>query len=105
MIRIIDGKRYNTDTANFVICWNNGLSALDHNSIDESLYQTSKGSWFIWGEGGANSKYSEVLEGNSIYCAGNRIVPLTPDAAQSWLEEHGMTDELEEYFSGSIEDA
>jgi len=103
MIRVIDGLRYNTETAVLVAKWDNGLSYSDFNNLEESLYITVKGNWFLLGSGGPNSQYAKTV-GNSS-CGSSRIVPYEEFEAQDWLEKHNFTDELEAYFSDNIQDA
>lgn len=64
MRAVIDGKRYDTETAVLVAEWHNGRNISDFNHCDESLYRTKRGSWFIAGSGGANSAYAVELDGN-----------------------------------------
>ena len=51
MIRIIDGTRYNTDTAVLVGRYDSGNPASAF-SYTEELYLTRKGAWFLAGRGG-----------------------------------------------------
>jgi len=105
MIQVIDGKRYNTETATEIACWDNDLPSKEFNFIEETLYRTPKGAFFLYGRGGANSPYAEAREGGQTRCSGSAITPLTPEAARSWLENHKQTEALEEYFADQIEDA
>jgi hypothetical protein len=41
--RIIDGKRYNTETAERVAYYNNGLGSGDFHVFEEYLYRTPRG--------------------------------------------------------------
>ena len=56
MKKIIDGKVYNTDTAKKIGEWSYGRYG-DINYVEETLYQTKKGAFFIYYEGGANTSY------------------------------------------------
>ncbi len=58
MKQVIDGKTYNTETATKVGRYWNGLCPGDFRAMDESLYQTKKGAWFLAGKGGPMTKYS-----------------------------------------------
>ena len=56
MKKIIKGKTYNTDTA---VCLGKGTQGTfgDPAGYEESLYQTKKGLYFIYGIGGETSPY------------------------------------------------
>ena len=95
--KIINGKIYDTDTAKLVGEWYNGCYANDFNYCSEDLYQKRTGEFFIFGEGGANSKYSKS-RGNNEWCGGEKIVPLSFDAAKEWVEDHLTGDEYKEIF-------
>ena len=103
MKRIIDNRRYDTDTATEIAEWSNGLGRSDCSNCTETLYRTSKGNWFLVGEGGGDSRYA-VPYGNGRL-GGEAIRPLTPEDAKEWLEDHEKVDALEEHFSAEIEDA
>lgn len=104
MKRVIDGKLYNTDTAELIHKWNNGYYPNDFNWCAETLYKTKKGAYFIAGEGGAMSKYSTRCGSNSAG-GGSGISVLTEDEAIGWLENHGGTEALEQYFGDKIDEA
>jgi hypothetical protein len=103
MKKVVGGKVYNTETAEEIAEWSNSYYPNDFKYCQETLYRTKNGAWFILGEGGAMSKYSQQC-GNA-YGGGSDIRPLTPEEAQEWLELHDLVDELEEHFADSIEEA
>ena len=103
MKAIIDGKRYDTQTAEMIDCESNGLGRGDFKWCAEWLYRTKKGKWFLHGEGGASSKYSEPA--CDMRGPGQRLVPMTDAQALAWLEENGKADAIEEHFGDQIEDA
>ena len=102
---IINGKRYNTETADFVASWSNGYSYSDFKHCEEDLYRTKRGSWFTVGSGGPLSGYSRSVGQNSWSGSSDVIRPLDADEARRWLERHGETAALETYFPDVIEDA
>jgi hypothetical protein len=104
MKRIIDGKRYDTETAELVAEWWNGYSPNDFKYCAEDLYRTKKGAFFIYGRGGAMSKY-QVAVGNNGMGGSSEIIPMDEDEARHWLETHECTEELEKLFGNKIEDA
>jgi hypothetical protein len=103
MKRIIDGKVYNTETAECVATWSNGYYTNDFHYCEESIYKTKKGAWFVEGEGGALSQYARSC-GNET-CGGHVLWPITEQEAQEWLEQHDFTDKLKEHFGDKIEEA
>jgi hypothetical protein len=104
MIQIISGLRYNTKTAEKIAYWGDGLDQGDFRRCDEALYKTAKDAWFVAGEGGPLSRYSQPSNGGGM-TGGEAIRPLTPGEARLWLEGKGFVDQLEEHFSGEIQDA
>jgi hypothetical protein len=101
---IIEGKRYNTETATKVANHSFSYSS-DFRWVHEDLYCTPKGAWFICGSGGPMSKYARSIGQNSWSGTRNAIVPITAKEAKKFLEDEGETDAIEEYFSESITDA
>lgn len=101
--KIINNKAYDTKTANFIANYSYSNSR-DFRYVDEDLYRTNKGNWFIAGQGGPLSEYRIQVEQNS-WSGSERITPLEPQEALEWLQEHGKTKAVEEYFSDCIEEA
>jgi hypothetical protein len=116
MIRIINEKRYNTDTARLIAgtkcslitrILRTGSSFFnkgDFSYLSEDLYRTRKGAWFLHGSGGPMTRY--VVEiGNNTSSGGSEIIPMTEDQAFSWLTAARDNKALETFFSDRIEDA
>ena len=103
MIKIINRKEYNTNTADLLHEWANHYFRDDFNFCGESLYCTAKGALFIHGKGGANSKYA-VSVGNSR-SNGEDLYVVEKEEAIDWLEVHNGIDALRKYFSKNIEEA
>ena len=101
MNKIINGKSYNTDKAKRLARWDNGMSPSDFEYYTEALYVKKTGEYFLYGEGGGNSKYGE-WHGNSGG-PGEAIEPLTLSDAKKWAERLDG-DEYESIF-GDIEEA
>ncbi len=101
MIKVIDGKRYNTDTAIKIGGDWNGLSVSDFNYCAETLYQTKKGQYFLEGDGGAATRYSKS-NGNTSYGSCD-IVLLSPEDALAWASTHLDETELT-HFDHMIEE-
>lgn len=103
MKQVIDGKLYNTETAEEVGHYDNALGCGDFRYIRESLYKTKRGRFFLAGEGGAMTKYSQGC-GNNVRCEGSGIFPLGIEEAKEWMEAHGTTEEYIKAF-GEPEEA
>lgn len=103
MKKIINGRQYNTDTATKLGGWSSPGSYSDFNHYEETLYQKRTGEFFLFGEGGANSKYA-VSQGMNSWSGGCEIIPLSWEAAQKWAEEHLSADEYESIFGPVSED-
>lgn len=87
MKRIINRKKYDTDTATEISSYNNGLCFTDFNFIIETLYKKRTGEFFLAGEGGAFTRYAHRCPDGTI-CGGAGIVPLSIDDAKDWVEMH-----------------
>lgn len=104
MKKIIEGKSYNTETAELLHSWDNGYYGNDFKSCSESLYKTKKGNYFLAGEGGPMSKYARS-GGSNTTCGGDGIEPISEKAAVEWLESHDGDDVIEQHFPSYIEEA
>lgn len=102
MKKIINGKVYNTETAQEAGSWSNHLSVRDFSRCDETLYRKRTGEFFLHGEGGALSRYAEPGNGN-MRGPGESIRPMTFDEAREWAEEKLTAEEYEQIF-GEIGD-
>jgi hypothetical protein len=103
MKRIIDGKKYDTETAYMVGQWENMCDVSNFHYYSESLYRKRTGEYFLYGEGGAMSKYAETI-GQNEWQGGEKIIPLTYDNARKWAEEHLGVDVYESEFGEVSED-
>ena len=99
MIRIVNGRRYNTETAT-LLCniSRGGFSRSDFAYDDTDLYVTKNGNFFIAGEGGASSRWAE-RHGNNATCGGSGLRPLDKNDARSLLEQYGSAAQVEEHFA------
>lgn len=86
MKKIISGKLYNTDTARQIGSWDSNITDRLY-WVNETLYQKQRGEFFLHGEGGPGSKYAEP-SGQGSWSSGEKIIPLSYDAAQEWAEEY-----------------
>jgi len=101
MKKIINGKRYDTDTATLIGSAGYGYPG-DLEYWAEDLYRKKTGEFFLYGEGGPKSIYSRRT-GQNQWSGGAEIRPLSLQEAQEWAEEHLNADEYEEVF-GRIEE-
>jgi len=100
MNKIINGKRYDTKTAELIGEASYGYGN-DFRKWEEELYRKKTGEFFLWGAGGPLSKYAKSNSGETTN--GQEIRPLTLQEAQEWCEEHMDADRYEEIF-GEVEE-
>lgn len=97
MKAIVNGKRYDTETARFLCALPGPHNSRDFAWDDTSLYRTSKGAYFIAGEGGPMSRWAQRL-GCNEWSGGSGLKPVDAEEARSILEQAGAVDILEELF-------
>ncbi|MCB2299875.1 hypothetical protein [Clostridium tagluense] len=103
MKRIIENMVYNTETAMLIAEDWNGLGDCDFRSLNEELYKTKKENYFLYGSGGPLTKYGKS-SGNQTF-GSSEIIPMSKKEAYQWLEQHGETEAIEEFFSDEFEEA
>jgi len=104
MKQIIDGKMYNTDTAEPIHYWDNGCGRSDFKFRSKRLYKTKKGSLFIEHDGGAMTDMAVSAGSNSV-TGSSKIEPVTEKDAFNFLCSHGGTEKAEKLFPNMIEEA
>lgn len=87
MRQVIEGKVFDTSTAQLIHEWSSGHYAGDFHRQEEALYRTRGGVYFLHGEGGALSPWSVAV--GDRRSGGERIIPMTAEEALEWAEEHG----------------
>ena len=102
MKAIIDGKTYNTETAEEIASWHNDHTGFSQ--FGESIYKTKKGAYFVHGEGGAASPYSKP-SGDNGFTGGSEIIVLTEAEVLERLEKWKDVNAIEEHFAHMIEEA
>ena len=97
MKAVINGKRYDTNTAELIGEYSSpgGYSASYH--LEESLFRTEKGQYFLAGAGGPLTKYAERANPN-CWRGGSAIILLSSSLAQLWAERHLSAEEVEANF-------
>lgn len=102
MKKIINGRRYDTETAKFL-----GEDSYsnwgDFHFWEETLYQKRTGEFFLHGVGGPASKYAETV-GQNQWTGGEKIIPLKFEKAREWAENHLEADDYEDIFGPVEED-
>ena len=100
MLKIIRGKKYDTDTAKEVCCYSNNLPFGDFDWVQETLYVKRTGEYFLHGKGGARSKYA-VPDGDFMGSSWRQS--RSEKEAQAFVEENGDTETYEKYFGEASE--
>ena len=114
-IYYINRIRLNTDTAEKIAEYWNGVPTNDFNYCTEWLYLSPKGTWFLEGEGGAMSRWAHHSSDGNTRGSGDGCKILTREEAYDWLEEKELRfdetvdgkslDEIvETYFSDIVSD-
>ena len=101
MKKIINGRKYDTGTAELVGDYSYSNPS-DFHYVLELLYRKKTGEFFLYGEGGAASVYAEAA-GPNERCGGEKIIPFTIEEAKEWAEHHLDADKYEELF-GEVEE-
>ena len=96
MKKFISGRRYDTETAKLV-GYTSYSTPGDFGYWREDLYRKRTGEFFIHGQGGPMSKYSERLSENE-WGYGHEIRPLSLKEAQVWVEKYLDADTYDEIF-------
>lgn len=102
MRKIINGKKYDTETAEFIGSWDNGAEVGDLDWYGEELYRKRTGEYFVLAEGGARSRLGrpDSLGGMA---GGHEITPMAYEGARRWAEGHMSADDYETEF-GEVDD-
>lgn len=101
MKKIINGRRYDTETAQQVAEYQHSYQT-EFDYFVETLYRKKGGEFFLHGYGHAASPYCEWVD-SSTRSAGERLMPMSYSEAQEWAEKHLDADEYEAIF-GEVEE-
>lgn len=96
MKKIINGKMYNTETAEHIGRYWDG-SCGDFRHYVEDLYRKKTGEFFLYGCGGPMTKYATSCDDGCL-TGGDGFTPLTEHEARSWCEEYLDVDKYIEVF-------
>lgn len=102
MKKIINGKKYDTETAREIGTHSAPYSTSDFSYFYETLYRKRTGEFFLFGVGNAMSRYAAPCDGG--WGRGMEICPLQYEAARKWAEENLSADEYEAAFGEVTED-
>ena len=94
MKKIINYKKYDTETATKISEWRRGRR---FDKVHECLYRKKTGEYFLYGEGGAKSKYRKSI-GTNWWSGSERIIPMTTEEAKTWGSEHMDEEAYEKEF-------
>ena len=97
MKRIIDGRKYDTETATEVHEWSDKAPG-EFDYIEETLYRKRTGEYFLYGYGGPMTRYAERERYGIGYIFGSTIIPMTYKEARDWAEGHMSVDDYEAEF-------
>ena len=98
MKKVIDGKIYNTETAERIAGDNSPYNPGDFQYENTSLFKTKKGASFLAGKGGAASRWAQPV-GNNGRSGGEGIEALTAAEALAWCEANDVdADVIAEHF-------
>jgi len=106
MKAIIDGTRYDTDKATMLGSYDYGWypGSGDFSHWRASLYRGSNNTYFLAGEGGAQTQFAEHFP-DGMRGGGERIIPLTSGEALEWAERYLDPSIIEHEFCDLIKDA
>lgn len=104
MRQVIQGKLYDTATAEQVHHWDNGHFSTDFKFREKTLYRTGKGNLFIHHIGGAMTDMAQPAGSNS-YSGGESIEPINEQTAVRFLESHNGTDAILKHFPDHVDEA
>lgn len=104
MKKIINGKMYNTETADSIGYYSNGDDMGNFNWYAETLCRKKNGEFFLYAEGGPASPYGVSCDpSDRWFRSGSTIVPMTIDEAKCWAERCIDADKYIEVF-GEVEE-
>jgi hypothetical protein len=101
--RVIDGKLYNTETAEEVCDMSSNHNRGDFHHHTTKLFRSRKGQYFVAGEGNALSRWSRPI-GNNGSGGGDGLYLVTADEARKLAEKHCRDVETIALFFGEPEE-
>lgn len=102
MNKVINGSRYDTETARQLGSASSNSLHSDLSWWSETLYRTKAGKYFVYGAGGPMTRYARAC-GDGSYGYGESIMPLSEEKAREWAEKHLAGDDVERIFGAVAE--
>lgn len=97
MKKLINGKRYNTESARYIGEYEPPYAVNDFKWYKETMYRKQTGEFFLHGEGNGDSPYAEkYIDG---WGQGEKLVPLKEEEAKKWAEDHLEVDAYDMVFT------
>lgn len=99
MKQVVNGKMYNTETAEELFNVSNSLGVNDFRNYDFCVYRTRKGNYFLSGEGGPMTMFARPC--GNMTGGGSAIIPISKDEALEWAENNNSNanaDDIEKIF-------
>lgn len=100
MKKVIDGKVYNTETAEHICTLECRYYPGDFGYHDTGLYRTKKSTYFLHGTGGPMTMWAQP-EGNTGRRGGSGLRVISADEAREYAEDAGL--EPEEMIAAGFE--
>jgi len=101
--KIINGKVYDTEKATEIRSYQEGILG-NFEYINEVLYRTKRGNWFLYRDAGALSGYGRSLPNNGGWYGTTDIEALDEQEAFEWLSRRDSELAIQ-YFADEIEEA
>lgn len=101
MKKIINGRKYDTETAECVGYMESTYNRNDFHYYDEGLYRKRNGEFFLHGEGGGLSPYAQSV--GRGFTGGENIIPISEERAKEWGEKYMSVSRYESIF-GEVEE-
>lgn len=96
MKQVINGKFYNTETAQEICSYQYGYPR-DFDYILEELYRKKNGEFFLHTCGGPASRY-RVKTGCNEYSSSEQLMPIDIEKAKDFIEKNGNADDYINLF-------
>lgn len=100
MKKVIGNKIYDTEKSKLIAKYSNGLHVGDFKHLNEDLYLSPNGQFFLHARGGPMTIYSEKI-GNYVHGV-ETLILFTDEEAFNWLRKYDEVDKIEELFENLI---
>jgi hypothetical protein len=96
--QLIDENEYSPQSSEKLAEWNPTEYSGGFRHETETLYQTERGAFFIFFEGGLFSRFHEFT-GEKNWYGGTHVQPVSYQEAIEWCEATGNYDTIQKHFS------